>query len=147
MINTLLNEFWAWINLTPQEYACGSSDNSIEEYMFPHWEELLNSAYQCIDQSDVAAITNVLTAMAIDNEEESILDYLTEKANDEYINSMICHLVTHEQPHARWQGAELIARRNPRGGIYILNQLLHDKNSYVKKRASNAYCQFRINDI
>ncbi len=139
MLEQLLESFWEWLNMSPTEYSCRFCDDSIEEYMFPDWARMLHEVRQCIEESRQDMIPLVLEAMAIDHEVEDVLDFLTERASDSYIVDITLCIATNIQPHARWQGAELICRRPTIEGEHVLKQLMGDTNPYVRKRARNAY--------
>lgn len=139
----ILNRFWEWINLTPQLYATASraqGAQDLNEYLFPSWEKMISEAFHLIDKSpeDERAIDAILTAMAIDNEGEGILDYIAQNGSEMFINKFIELGVAHGQPHARWQCAELIRRRKPSNGERMLLRLMLDPDDYVRKRAQNA---------
>lgn len=137
----LLASFWEWIQMTPQLYAIESMRQpDLEEYMFPLWDEMYYKTVELIDSNtmDKDAMDFILTAMALDNETEDILNYITENASTPFISGLISLGVDHMQPNARWQCAELIRRRKPPNGDIVLKQLLLDSVEYVVKRAKNA---------
>ncbi|MBR1758895.1 MAG: hypothetical protein IJ744_09255 [Lachnospiraceae bacterium] len=87
--------------------------------MFPLWNEMMDATIELVKQEPLeeSVLHQILTVMAIDNETEDVLDYLTDHASDLFVSKLIEVGVKHEQPGARWQCAELIRRRKPCGGV------------------------------
>lgn len=137
----LLKLFWNWLGASAEEYAKNFSKN-YEEFMFPHWDKLITETKNVISTEEESQIYNILTMMAIDNEEETILEYISDNSSAAFVDLLIQVIPQHIQPHARWQGAELIRRRLTAHGPVILKQLSQDENDYVVKRAKNAYAEF-----
>lgn len=75
--------------------------------------------------------------MALDNENEDILDYIVENAGDEYVEVLIQSGVYSPFFHTRWQIAEVLGRRHPTNWADFLEALSKDSNAYVSKRARN----------
>ena len=156
-MNELLNEFWQYLKMTPEEYSMCSMNQDLEEYFFPRWEEIKNIAYSLIDSEkmDSESLDMVLLIMALDNEEEYITDYLTEEGrnneyimeisgnsgncSDKYIEKLSERAIRFPQPHARWQVAEVLRRRRTKNTLSILEKLLSDENAYVRHRAKYSY--------
>ena len=139
-LSNILNSFWDWIHLTPQAYAEFSREaKNLEEYSFPFWQRMISETINLINESpsNESDIDSILTVMSIDNETEDILDYIAQNGSDTFICRILKIGVVHLQPHARWQCAELIRRRNPINGDTLLSQLLSDPDAYVRKRAQN----------
>ena len=140
-LDNLLACFWEWIQMTPQLYAIESMRQlDLEEYMFPLWDEIYDKTIELVDSNttDNGAMDSILTAMALDNETEDILNYIAESGGTPFISRIVNLGVSHMQPNARWQCAELIRRRKPPNGDIVLKQLLLDSVEYVVKRAKNA---------
>ena len=137
----MLSDFWKWINKTPEEYAEGETEQSDgkSEEEFPQFQEMLNLAYEAIDNKvlDERALDDIITVMALDNESESVLDYIVDFSSDEQVERIAKAGVRHLQPEARWQIAELLYRRKPIGYFEYLTTLIKDKHPYVRQRASN----------
>lgn len=139
----LLDEFWRWLAFTPEEYIKKIENccvpNNIEEFLFPHWGKLLKQAEASIlnDCLDDSAVDNVLIVMALDNENEDILDYIVDNASPMYIKKIVLKGMHTPFSHARWQIAEILGRRKPLGWKDHLLMLCADKNHYVAKRAYN----------
>ena len=117
-MNTLLYDFWKWAEITPQEYAEKGIPLMSEkaEFNYPHFGELI---------------------MALDNENEDVLDYAADNASNALVLELVSLGVTFPQPNTRWQIAELAYRRRPNGFEDFLKLLLCDPDSYVRKRAGN----------
>lgn len=132
-----LNLFWEWAKMTPSQYAEAPVYGEWE-VDYPYWERI----YQCAeieiskikDNSNISAIFDVLESLAIDNESENILFFLV-KEND------AAHVIIKKgyncnQPHARWQIAELIKRLNHLESIPLLKAMIFDDaDKYVQRRA------------
>ena len=140
-MNQLLEEFWKWANITPEEYAqdvYGQRDR-FEEDNFDHFIALVAYAKQIVNQNFLSAddLDDLITIMAIDNESEMVLEYVKENSSNEQLEQIISMGMVHLQPQARWQIAELIFARKPIRYIEKLNSLTKDSHPYVRKRAKN----------
>lgn len=139
-LSDIIGKFWKWINLSPQEYAQKSMQTDLEEYMFPDWDNLITKAERIIQKpySNNEVVDMILTVIALDNENEDVLDFISSNGSNDFVNTIIERCIIHLQPHARWQCAELIRRRKPKNGQRILIKLLSDSDEYVRKRAQIA---------
>ena len=141
-MSDLLNQFWEWAGKTLEEYAkYGMNQNKGEfEDEFPLFQDLLVRSREIIDNNllDDFAIDELLTIMAIDNESESVLDYIKDNCLDEQVQKIAERGISHIQYNARWQVAELIYKRRIPGCKEYLARLANDEDSYVRRRAS--YC-------
>lgn len=137
-----LQDFWEWANISAEAYAKGMICKSVfEELEYPNWLELIGYAKAIIDFTSATpdAIDTLMTIMAIDNEREEILDYLSyECDNSEFIQTVVAFGCYHLQPNARWQVAELAGRRKPAHYHEYLRTLSKDTNEYVRRRAESA---------
>ena len=124
--------------MSPEEYAL-ISDNSVEEYMYPNWTEMLKTVQEIVDRDiwDWKDIRFILVLMALDNETEDVLDYLSENGSDKLTRRIIEEGKSFFLSDTRWQCAELIGRRCKSGGEDLLKPFLTDRDPYVRKRASN----------
>lgn len=140
-MKNILEQFWSWCKLSPHEYAdVGMNQNKGEfEDDFPLFDEIISSSKEIIDSNilDLSTLNNLLSMMALDNESETILNYIEEHSSNEQLNKIIELGIYHLQPHARWQIAELLYRRKPSDFILCLNVLSNDNHEYVKRRAKN----------
>lgn len=139
-LSDTIDDFWRWIKMSPQEYAQKSRQIDLEEYMFPDWDNLISKVKKTIQKSysNDEAVDMVLIVMALDNEDEEVLDFISDNGSDYFVKKMVERSVNHLQPHARWQCAELIRRRKPDNGKRVLKKMLTDSDEYVRKRAKTA---------
>ena len=141
LMNHLLKKFWKWLNITPEEYArCGVSQRNGEaEENYDYFAELLVFARSVIDEglTDNSSIDDMLTILALDNESESVLEYIEENCSDKQLSIILKKGLSHLQPEARWQLAELIYRRRPENYYSLLLKLAEDNHFYVRQRAGN----------
>lgn len=135
----LLQKFWKWANISPEQYAHKNSLTIINEFDYPYFDELLKYAKDTINNEVCSRqeIENVLMIMALDNETEDVLDYLAEKCSDEMIMQYIDLGVASIQPNVRWQIGELLFRRKPLNYLSYIERLSKDEDVYVRKRAHN----------
>lgn len=136
-MNHYISEFWKWANISPTQYA----DNGLQcdEGDYPHFGQLIDYAKQIIkdDQFTIQEIEEVLLIMALDNENEDILDYLTAYCSNDKLEQFVIQGMMNIQPNVRWQVAELIYRRKPPHFKEYLFKLAQDSDGYVRKRANN----------
>lgn len=135
-----MRSLWHWLKMTPHQYAerCGTGDP--EPNMFPEWEMMLDETFSLIERSRLSTADTecLLAMMALDDENEDVLDCLTAQG-DELLISCLTHAGLHSIfPQARWQCAELIGRRSIPDGMALLRQYANDRDTYVAKRARNA---------
>ena len=142
LLSEQLDEFWNWIGLSPKEYADLENKKGINEFHYPNFTELQESAYEQVLLSNEDAVDDILSALAIDNESENVLDYIIENASNEFVELIVQEGLYHIQREARWQIAELIYRRRPNNSLSALITLSSDKDSYVRKRAKNTIMLF-----
>ena len=135
-LSPILDSFFHWLGLTPEEYARREDD--LEEYRFPQWDSLISAAEAVIARESTEFADELWTAVALDNEQEVLLDTLSEEASDGYLDRLILTAPAHPQFNARWQTAELIGRRPTPNGRSVLKLLCRDEHPYVAKRAQNS---------
>lgn len=135
-LSPILDSFFHWLGLTPEEYARREDD--MEEYLFPQWDALISAAEAVIARESTEFSDELWTAVALDNEQEVLLDTLSEEASDGYLDRLILTAPAHPQFNARWQAAELIGRRPTPNGRSVLKLLCRDEHPYVAKRAQNS---------
>jgi hypothetical protein len=133
---SLLEEFWVWTALSPEKWwqtdlCCIAAD----PVLFPKSGAICNVCMELINK-DLSSdeIFLFLMGLAINSEDEDILDQLRETGSDAFIVSLLSAGINHPQSEARWQLAELLRRNIPNRMIY-LNQLLQDPDEYVRRRA------------
>lgn len=135
ILSPILDRFFHWLDIFPEDYA--RREDTLEEFMFPQWDVLISAAEAVIAQESSESANELWTAIALDNEQENLLDYLSDHASDDYLDRLILFAPAHPQHHARWQAAELIRRRPTPNGLSVLTLLCQDEHPYVAKRAQN----------
>lgn len=137
-----LENFWAWAGMTPEEYAGkdGFDGGLVTEFDYSHFEECLNAAKDAIRKPILSEedIDGVLTVLALDNENEEVLDEMTDAVNPALVLPLCEAGVRHRQAEARWQIAEWIYRVRPSGYRSYLRILAEDAHPYVRRHAKNA---------
>ena len=140
-MNTYLEQFWKWSNRTFDEYArIGMNQNKGEyEDQFPLFDEMIAYARTVVDNvvTDDSDLDDLLTIMALDNEAETVLDYVEGNSTADQFDKIIALGLKHVQPHARWQIAELLYRRKPKNYMELLYVLSQDEHPSVRQRAQN----------
>jgi len=140
-MNELLRQFWEWMQVSPELYASEEYDMNDDksEFFFPAFTDLIKYAEFVVDSNSLFEddINDLLTIMALDNESESVLEYIEKHSSEEQLECIVRKGMLHIQPNARWQIAELIYRRKTMSYKNQLIVLSMDKHSYVKKRAMN----------
>ena len=149
-LQTMLNRFWIWAKTTPEEYAFRTSQegckqvksslcNGQEPFDGPIFYDLRKQAIQTICATIVseADLKAFLMVMALDNEDEDLLDFAIDSLSDEMIERIVNMGVNFPQKEARWQVAVLIRRRKPKGWELLLQLLQNDQDEYVRRRAMN----------
>ena len=100
---------------SPEEYAKYGADSLADkpEFYFPRFQELLNDCETLLkcDNLPMEEIDDILTIMALDNENEWVLDTIERVASDALVAQVVKSGIQHLQPNARWQVAKLAARR------------------------------------
>ena len=131
-------DFWTWAKTTPVEYAQNGL-NAKSEFEFPLFEHLLDYAEKtCVKESvSKQEVDDVLTILALDNENEDLLSYMQKIPDAKRICLFIEAGIDHPQPSARWQIAELTYRVKPVKYIEYLQSLSADSDPYVRKRSNN----------
>ena len=140
-MNDLLRQFWEWIEMTPEQYA-NEKENIADdksEFFFPKFATLIKYAEYIVGKNSLieSEINDLLTILALDNESESVLEYVEIHSSDEQVESIVSQGMSHIQPNARWQLAELIYRRKVTDYRVKLTSLSEDEHPYVRKRALN----------
>ena len=137
----LLKQFWKWSKKTPEEYAVNGMDQNKGEFEddFPLFEDLLSYSKEIVNNNilDCFRIDELITIMALDNESESVLDYIEDNSSEEQLQMIIEQGVSHVHSNARWQISELLYRRRPKNYQDYLFKLSMDKHSYVRNRTQN----------
>lgn len=136
-----LEDFWKWIGKSPQEYAEYGIDYRSYydrvEVKFPKFEKLKNYAFEIVDKNinSKDELNDLLTIMALDNEQQGILDYIEEHSSNEQLEKLVKIGLFHLQKEARSQLCVLIFRRRPTDYKSSLLILSKDIKESVKRRA------------
>lgn len=132
----LINEFWLWTQLSKDKWKkTDIGDLPVQPTDFPRIGEICDACIALINMPlSPIDISLFLTGMAIDSEDEDILE-CCKNANDAFLYDLISNGITHPQSEARWQLAELLRRDIPQRD-HFLNILSEDLNSYVRNRAN-----------
>lgn len=135
-----LNNFWMWANQTPHEYAKNGWMLKQEEWEYPNWDMLIKLTIEaikavCNGEKTKELIDCILEVMALDNEDEQILDECEEKLTFNDLLYLVQIAILHIQREARWQIAELLGRYKNNDTTEFLRRLIGDDDKYVQRRA------------
>lgn len=134
----LIEEFWKWTGLPREKW--GQFDIAglpVDVTTFPRLGEVCDACIRCINKSlSREEMELFLVGLAIDAEDEDILDACKDRAGVTFVSDMLCAGVSHPQSEARWQLTELLRKDIPQREHY-LHILLADPDAYVRKRAGN----------
>ena len=140
-MNRTLMGFWKWANITPEEYAIKGIPLTSEKapFNYPLYDKLITYAERLLQNKNLTEeeLSDFLTIMALDNENEDVLDYAVAHATESQLEQILPYGMIFLQFEARWQLAELAYRRKPKGYLKYLQMLCDDNHSYVRKRARN----------
>ena len=140
-LEAILLRFWAWAGYDADSFAKDEVNccRVNEPFDFPGIGEMRELCYAL--ETDIPSdreAEDYLTCMALDNEDEVILDHCAAHAPDAFVEKIALAALKHQQFEARWQAAEMLGRRKIPGREQLLNQFLQDPHSYVRRRAKNA---------
>lgn len=137
LIIQLVSQFWDWTEISENQANRSLSSFNFDPLAFPKFHEMQACCTALINtQLTPEELDAFLTCMALDEEDEEILDGCKALGNDPFISSLVACGVHHRMREARWQIAELL-RKNIPGQQDYLELLLHDEDQYVQKRARN----------
>lgn len=133
-----LKNFWDWSETNIQSYVQIGWVKDLEPFEYPSWSELIEETKLAILKlvngiSNSEIHNDILTVMALDNESEEILDYLT-TLNIDLLKVVIEAGIEHQLYEARWQIAELLGRKEEEIWSPYLELLLKDSHYYVVRR-------------
>ena len=137
----LVKQFWNWSG-NPEKW----SDHAISSFnfdplAFPNFHEMQTCCINLINKElTLEELDAFLTCMALDEEDEEILDSCKHLGNESFTVSLVARGIQHKMREARWQMAELLRKNIPGQQVY-LDMLVHDKDPYVQKRAQNVLSQ------
>jgi|APAra7269097501_1048564.scaffolds.fasta_scaffold00951_5 hypothetical protein len=133
-----LKQFWKWAGISIHEYDIDEIKNSLEEFMYPRWNELVKFACDAIEdleKGDYSQLNFILEVMALDNEEETVLIECENKLSKPSLDILIKTGFNFPLSTTRWQIAELIGRKRVNPWKEYLLDLINDKDKYVQRRA------------
>lgn len=134
-IKAHVNMFWKWAGYREETDI---SRASFDPLSFPGFEDIKNICISRINKPlSAEEIDAFLLCMALDDEDECILDACKESANVTFLCALISKGISHPQSNARWQIAELLKREDIPNRQQYLSALLSDPHPYVRKRAFN----------
>lgn len=140
-LNRELDEFWSWAETTREAYEQNSSSFSIEDVcLYPEWDKILHLtggliAELATNPDSEAKIEAVLLVMALNNEDQDILDRCEEGLRGEAAWQVIQRGAVFHAYETRWQIAEWIRRSDQAEWNGVLETLLKDDDNYVQRRA------------
>ena len=136
-ISHLVEAFWKWTGKQGHWNGMDITKLSLEPLSFPRFEELRNLCISMINaplsESELDAF---LFCMALDSEEEYILDACKKHANVDFLSMLLRSGMVFPQRETRWQMSELMKGDIPHKKEF-LDVLLSDEDAYVRKRAGN----------
>jgi len=135
-----LNKFWIWSNQTVYEYAKLGWKKKQEEWEYQNWDILMKLTQDAIEaiangEKNKELVDCILETMALDNEDEMVLDECEEKLHNNNLLYLSSIAILHDQSEARWQVAELLGRCKNENVTGLLIKLIDDENKYVQRRA------------
>ena len=140
-LGALVREFWAWTGLPPELW--GRADIG-KLPMLPEEFPGLDAVRKCCTDRINTDLTkeeleNFLLCMAVDNEDEEILDACKALGTAGFLAGVLEAGVDTPQPMARWQMAELLRRGDIPNREGLLRKLCRDPDEYVRRRAKVLY--------
>lgn len=136
-IISIVDLYWTWTGFGGSWKDNEISSIDLDPLCFPEFEKLRNVCISLINSPLSTEEKNAfLLCMALDSEDECILDACKERANTAFLCELLCTGISFSLSEARWQMAELLRKDLP-GREQYLQMLLHDSDSYVRKRARN----------
>ncbi|MDP4145722.1 MAG: HEAT repeat domain-containing protein [Bacillota bacterium] len=135
-----LDEFWEWQGLTSEEYISGVKYLRCEEFYYPRWINLTQYAEKAIGilrrgERSPILINLILEIMAIDNEDETVMENCEQLLETEYLKDLSEAALRFPMYEARWQIAELLGRNNNDNCKRFLIDFVQDEHKYVQRRA------------
>ncbi len=145
-LEAILLRFWAWAGYDAADFAKDEVNccRKKEPFDFPEIVEMRKLCYGLENGlGSLREAEDYLTCMALDNEDEEILDHCAAYAPDDFVACIVAAASDHPQWEARWQVAELLGRRKIPQRELLLNVFLQDPHPYVRRRAENALINCR----
>lgn len=138
MLGLLIDDFWKWTK-TPQNmwWTVDIRTLKLDATMFPQYWDVCNLAIGMINKIEADCdMHSFLMALALNSEDEDILDACVEYGTDQFIQQVVEAGIVFSQSETRWQIAELLRREIP-GRENFLSVLCSDREEYVRKRANS----------
>ena len=139
-----LNSFWAWAEITPEEYSNGETPKIVAraewEEEYPNWRQLersfRNELKNYKQNSDSSHLASVLEFLGIDNESGTALDALIEELNSTQQSTFSKLGYQFTMPQTRWQVAEFLSESSVPNKTDLLEEMIStDEDKYVQRRA------------
>lgn len=143
MYNNLYGEvqrFWSWFNENSKQ-----KNIDIDVTLYPQFESLITITKKSIQifnefYNNIELAELIIIVMELDNESERIMEYILDYCNTEAIHTITKVCLISNYSNAKWQIAELLGRTNHKSYIPYVEELLHDANPYVRRRALLSLC-------
>ena len=136
LVNTV-ESYWKWTGLYGNWVDEDIDMQACDPLSCPEFERLKQICISSINQSlSRDEINAFLFCMALDTEDEHILDACRELATVSFVSDLLQIGVTCAYAEARWQMAELLRMDIPKREQH-LRTLLYDSDFYVRKRTHN----------
>lgn len=138
MLGLLIDDFWKWTK-TPKNmwWAVDIRTLKLDPTMYPQYWDICSLAISKVNKIESDdAMRLFLMALAINSEDEDILDTCMEYGTDQFIQQVVEAGIAFSQSETRWQIAELLRRKIP-GRECFLSVLCSDSEEYVRKRANS----------
>lgn len=133
----IVNQFWTWTGCKRSWKDYDVVNLDLDPLSFPEFETLRNLCISSINNPLSSEEADAfLLCMALDSEDECILDACKEFADELFLCTLLPVGVSFSQSQTRWQMAELLRKNIPDRAAY-LQTLFSDSDSYVRKRAHN----------
>ena len=137
MLGLLIDAFWEWTKIPKNMWwAVDIRTLKLDVTMFPQYWDVCNLAISKINNMESDCDMHLfLMALALNGEDEDILDACMEYGKDQFIQRVVEAGVAFSQSETRWQIAELLRREIPQRERF-LRVLCADTDEYVSKRAN-----------
>ena len=136
-INKYVDMFWKWTGNSMSWKDLDIASTTLDPLCYPGYEEMKNICIASINkQLSDQEFDAFLLCMALDEEDECILDACKSFADIDFLCTLISKGVSFPQSGVRWQIAELLRMDIPNKNQY-LTVLRSDTHPYVRKRAYN----------
>lgn len=137
-LKQLISDFWGWTGLPKEQWdKTDISCLCIEPMWFPGMEDVCRECFSLVNKPlSPDEMDDFLLSMAINSEDEDILDYCKVHASELFLSTIVSAGISFPQSETRWQIAELLRRSISDREDYLF-ELQQDSNEYVRRRANN----------